>query len=207
MEIKKLIDGFNNFHEKYYKVDDNLISTLKEGQCPGALVIACSDSRVDPAILLEAAPGDIFVVRNIANLVPPPESHVSVSAAVEYAVSLLDVSHIIILGHSQCGGIRALLDNKQIGSDGTLQKWMENACEARELVCDSLPNAFLDEQYRVCEQTSIILSLNNLMLYPSVRERVEEGTLMLLGWYFDIQAGKLLQLDPETYEFELLAGA
>src|SRR3989344_5849045 len=155
-EIEKLIQGYHRFHDNYFVADKPLFNQLAHGQKPGTLVIACSDSRVDPAIIMDCKPGDLFVVRNVANLVPPYEvggGYHGVSAALEFAVRVLEVQHIIVLGHRQCGGIRALVDGIAAGSAGGefVAPWMNIAQRAYKRVMAESPEATAEENARACE--------------------------------------------------------
>jgi carbonic anhydrase len=204
---QQLIDGFRRFRERHFADDDALYRHLVEGgQTARILVVACCDSRVDPAIVLDCSPGDLFVIRNVANLVPPAEergsSHHGTSAALEFGVRNLGVSHIIILGHARCGGIRALMQaGDSTATDSFVGDWMQLAAEARAAVERDLPNATPEAQLRDCEQRSILISMRNLMTFSWVRERVERGELELHGWYFDIEQGQLLHYDAAVGAF------
>ena len=171
------------------------------------MIVACADSRVDPALLTGAVPGDVFVVRNVANLVPPYErggSFASVPAALEFAVLSLGVEHIIVLGHAQCGGIHALMSDA--GARGEfIGKWVGIAQRARERVLAELPDKPSALQERACEQAAILVSLENLMTYPWIAQRVATGTVHLHGWYFDITEGELLCYNPARNAFEAVA--
>lgn len=210
-DIAKLIAGFRRFQKNYFRGDNELFSQLKEGQQPKTLVIACSDSRVDPSLLTGAAPGDLFVIRNVANLVPPYEpdaGYHGVSAALEYAVCQLQVEHIIVLGHSQCGGIAGLM-NSECGCQGEfIGKWVGLAEPAKLRVREELGGKSERLQTRACEQAAIMLSLDNLLAFPWVLRRVEAGSLFLHGWYFDIQRGELLRYSPDAEGYvSLVPGA
>lgn len=208
-DLSKFLEGFGRFKQKYFADDKALFQRLnEEGQKPSSLVIACCDSRVDPAIITDCAPGDMFVVRNVANLVPPREvgpTNQGVSAALEFGVSVLNVERIIVLGHAHCGGIGALMkDDMGSASAGYLARWMGIAEPARQRVWEQFADKPLDEQIRACEMASILVSLNNLLTFPWIRERVESGTLNLHGWYFDIEHGELLGYDGKSGEFKAL---
>ena len=201
-----LIEGFWRFREQHFTNDDALYRQLVEqGQAPKILVIACCDSRVDPAIVLDCAPGDLFVIRNVANLVPPAETlsgHHGTSSALEFAVCNLGVQHIIVLGHAHCGGIRTLVEaGGKNNPDSFIDAWVNLVEYARATVERDMPNAPLDERLQACEQRSILISLQNLMTFSWVRERVEKGALTLRGWYFDIEHGQLLQYDASNDVF------
>ncbi len=208
-DIQKLITGFKRFHENYFGGDQELFGQLKQGQNPGAMVIACSDSRVDPAILLDCQPGDLFMVRNVGNLVPPYERGAGlhgVSTALEFGVCVLGVEHLIVLGHSRCGGVRALMQGIPEGEQGEfIFGWVNIAARAKERVLAELPNATPERQCSACEEASILVSLENLLTFPWIRSRVEQGSLVLHGWYFDIDTGELVAYDPAQGSFKPLA--
>ncbi|WP_432821526.1 carbonic anhydrase [Trichloromonas sp.] len=207
-DVKEFVAGFQRFQSGAVGPDTELFDELKQGQTPRALLIGCSDSRVDPAILTDCAPGDLFVVRNVANLVPPCQTDASyhgVSAALEYAVCHLMVGHIIVLGHSQCGGINALMSGTCSNDEHSfIGRWVKIGERAKQKVLQGLPEKSPEMQQRACEQASILLSLDNLMTFPWLRQRVEEGSLALHGWYFDLQAGSLLGYCPDSGSFDPL---
>ncbi|MDD5056878.1 MAG: carbonic anhydrase [Sideroxydans sp.] len=203
-----LIAGFHRFREQHFTDDDALYRQLvQDGQTPKILVVACCDSRVDPALVLDCAPGDLFVIRNVANLVPPAESRDSgrhgTSAALEYGVRVLGVGHIIVLGHAHCGGIRSLFSGNGAtdAQASYINSWMRLAKEAQHKVQTEMPHASPEEHERACEQQAILCSLENLMTFDWVREAVGAGTLKLHGWYFDIEHGQMLSYDATARRF------
>lgn len=205
---KQLIAGFQRFRERSFADGDAQFHDLVQfGQTPSTLVVGCCDSRVDPALILDCAPGDLFVIRNVANLVPPAENqghYHGTSAALEFGVRNLAVQHIIVLGHAHCGGIHALLEGGVAKDDSFIAEWMGIAAEAREHVERELATASSEMRHRACEQKSILVSLQNLMTFPWIHERVEQGRLALHGWYFDIERGELLGYNATTHQFEML---
>ena len=207
-DLKKLIKGFKRFQQAYFKSDDVLFDQLRHGQTPKVLLVGCSDSRVDPAILTDCRPGDLFIIRNVANLVPPYEpdaSYHGVSSAIEYAVRLLEVEHVIVMGHSHCGGIDALMRSSKESPVGEfIDHWVEIVQPAKDIVQRDLSGKSVDIQTRACEQASIMISLENLLTFPWVAERVQAEKLALHGWYFDLEAGQMLGYHPDTGEFEKL---
>ncbi len=191
MPIDRLIAGFKSFRETYYEEQPDFYRSLVEkGQKPDVMVIACSDSRVNPSIIAKAEPGELFIVRNVANLVPPyePDSHYhGTSAAIEFAVRDLNVEHIIVLGHSHCGGIRCLCEGHEDAKNREfIDGWMSIVEQARD---DSLKG---EAQRRNVEREAVKVSLDNLLTFPWVKRRVEIGLLLLHGWLFDLEAGELL---------------
>lgn len=194
--IQKLLSGFEEFYKKYFVEQKHIYQELyAKGQSPKTLVIACSDSRVDPSILLGTAPGEIFVIRNVANLVPVFDCDMShchgTSAALEYAVRHLKVENIIVLGHSQCGGIKTLVEEHN-HNHNFIDTWLEIADtpEMRRL-CQKHDN---EEACSLCEKEAIRISMNNLMTFPFVAEVCREQRLKIYGWYFDLQHGKLEEI-------------
>ena len=204
--IENLIEGFSRFREQHFEHHDNLYQQLvKQGQTPKILVVACCDSRVDPALVFDCDPGDLFVIRNVANLVPPLEDHHGhhgTTAAIEYGVNVLGVKHIIVLGHARCGGINALVRAGGVCAQGSyIDDWMCLAESARAEVMEEMPHASVEEKERACEQRAILVSLNNLKTFPWISNRVEQRSLKLHGWYFDIEQGQLLGYDAAADQF------
>ena len=212
-ELKKLIDGFGRFRAHYYERDHELFKRLvRQGQSPKVMVVACCDSRVDPAIITDCDPGDLFVVRNVANLVPPCEEgggYHGTSAALEFAVRCLHVEHVVVMGHARCGGIRALLGNIRFEGDAGqfITPWMSIAEEARREVAATHAAENAETHAAACEQAAVRISLRNLLTFPFVQEAVSAGRLQLHGWYFDLNGGELLGHDPATGDFESLREA
>jgi len=205
--IDDLVSGFRRFQKRYFSEQHGLYEHLAhDGQAPRIMVIGCSDSRVDPAIITDCDPGDLFVVRNVANLVPPYENdggHHGTSAALEFAVRGLGVAHVVVLGHARCGGIRALLGELNIdGGAEFIGPWMSIADVARQAVAREHADETFDGQARACELAALRVSLHNLATFPFVREAVDAGRLQLHGWYFDIERGELLGYVPGQDRFE-----
>jgi len=203
-EVKKLIDGYQRFHKKYFQEQPEIYNSLfEQGQSPKFLVISCCDSRVHPTQVLDTMPGDIFVIRNVANLVPVNEpdgkSH-GTSAAMEFAIKHLDVKHIIVLGHSQCGGIKSLMEGDHLSHEyGFIDPWMEIAKAAREKIVNNYADEDFDAQCVRCEQASIKISLDNLKTFPWIKERYDAGKLFIHGWYFDIDSGCLFAKQDDEF--------
>ena len=205
-DIADFLAGFERFQERYFGGDESVFARLRQGQSPRALVISCCDSRADPGMLMGAGPGEIFVVRNVANLVPPYSDSAEmpgIRADIEFAVKSLNVERIIILGHSGCGGIGALMEGEGVTASKYefIGAWVSIAAAARERVLRELAGESLAVQRKACEQGAISLSLENLMSFPWINERVEGGSLTLHGWYFDLDTGELLAYSPEKESF------
>ena len=209
--IQKMIHGFRHFRKEYFCDETELYEQLRHGQMPSTLVIACCDSRVDPALITRSAPGEIFVIRNVANLVPPyhPDSSFhGVSSAIEYAVCDLNVKHIIVLGHSNCGGIRALMsEDREVKTGEFLHRWLCLAEPARNAVQRELSGETPQVKHRACEESAILLSVENLTTFPWIRKRVGEGRLHIHGWYFNMDDGELYSYDSGEERFTVLRHA
>lgn len=207
-DVTKFITGIANFQQQHFGENPELANTLLSGQKPQALLIGCCDSRVDPALLTDSAPGDLFILRNIANLVPPytkSDDYHGVSSSIEYAVCFLKVSDIIILGHSNCGGIDALMDSADGEEAGEfIGKWVNIAASARDKVLADMADEPREKQARCCEKEAILVSLKNLMTFPWVKERVAKGQLCLHGWYYNMGTGQLRYYNQLTGEYEIL---
>jgi carbonic anhydrase len=210
MPYNALIEGYRRFRCGPYQEQRQRYDALAcKGQHPRVMVIACSDSRVDPTIVFDAAPGQMFVLRHIAALVPPCESdgkHHSASAAIEYAVNSLEVEHIVVFGHGRCGGIKASLTgcfgHSEEGCGGFIQHWMDIISTAREKVLAAAELAPDMDAQRLLELAAIRVSLENLRTFPFVKRREEEGRLQLHGAFFDISDGILRLLEVQSDRFE-----
>jgi carbonic anhydrase len=207
---ERLTEGYRAFLGGRFVGERSRYEMLaKTGQRPEIFIIGCVDSRVSPEVIFNAAPGEILVARNVANLVPPFEdartSQHGTSAALEFAVQALEVKHIVVLGHAFCGGIRAFADEQAPLSPGDfIGHWMSQIAPAAESLG---PRGKDDTEYlHRLEFASVELSLKNLMTFPWVRARVERGVLHLHGAYFGVAKGRLLVRDPKTGRFEPVAG-
>lgn len=207
-DVTKFLDGIENFQQQHFGENRDLATSLAKGQKPQALLIGCCDSRVDPALLMDCDLGDLFILRNIANLVPPylkNDDYHGVSSSLEYAVCYLEVSDIIILGHSNCGGIDALMASAKGEESGEfIGKWVSIAASARDKVLQKMADETPEKQARACEKEAILVSLRNLMTFPWVKERVAKGQLSIHGWYYNMGSGQLRYCNPLTGEFEIL---
>jgi carbonic anhydrase len=196
--MNNLLAGYRRFRAHGWPVQRKALEELaKKGQAPKTLVLACVDSRVDPAMIFDTAPGEVLTVRNVANLVPPytPDaSHHSTSAALEFGVRVLEVRQIVVLGHGLCGGVRALLHGAPEHAHEFIAPWMSIAEPAR---LRALRGTSPEERQQFCEHEVIHVSLQNLMTFPWIAERVAAGKLQLHGAWFDIHTGVLLIRQPD----------
>lgn len=207
--IRKLAAGFLEFREKGFEANKDFFSKLAEKQQPRVMIIACSDSRVDPMMLTSTGAGELFVVRNVANLVPPcasDDSKHGTSAALEFAVTALEVGHVIVFGHRGCGGIHSLLtaDLSLDSQHQFIHHWMNIADDAKRRTMIIARNQPLEVKLKILEQESIKTSLANLLSFSWIRERVEDNRLALHGWHYDLYDGSLYVYVAENDRFELL---
>ena len=206
-DIVRLFEGYQHFREQYFGEDDSPFAQLvRGGQRPKVLMIACSDSRVDPALIMNCEPGELFVIRNVANLVPPyqvDQAYHGTSAALEFGVCVLGVSDIILMGHTQCGGMQTLLEACP-EKNGFLGKWLDLATEAKERTFSASEGLSQKEKVDLCGHYSLIHSLENLQTFPWIADRLNEGSLTLHAWNFDMTKGILEEYDPQTQVFRPL---
>lgn len=208
--MDRLIEGFRRFRATYFEENRQMFESLaQEGQQPKVLLIGCCDSRVDPGLIFGAQPGEMFVLRNVANLVPPYEetkTYHGTSASIEFAVRKLEVEHIVVLGHAGCGGVRVLIEDGAADGTDFVRPWMDIARTARDraLALTLSSGDSIESARTICEKETVAISLANLMTFPWVRERLENHTLTLHGWWFNLELGELYRLDPVTNAFEIV---
>jgi carbonic anhydrase len=206
---KRLIQGYECFRSGRLPREQSRYHDLAEnGQSPETMLIGCCDSRVSPDVIFDARPGELFVVRNVANLVPPfspDDAYHGVSAALEFAVQVLRVKHIVVLGHAQCGGIKAFAErNEPLSPTDFIGKWMSMIAPAADAIgppSDS-PETYLTR----LEQAAMATTLENLMTFPYIRSQVERGALTLHAAYFAVASGDLTVRDPATGAFRPWVG-
>lgn len=202
-EFAALVDGYRRFRSDSYVAQKARFDALSsEGQAPPVMIISCCDSRVDPATVFDTVPGQVFALRNVANLVPPYEPGGGLhgaSAAIEFGVVGLGVRHIVVLGHGQCGGIKAALEGGDLGTPGRsfIDDWMGIVSEARDAVLEHQH----DDPQLALEQEAIKVSLSNLRTFPFIAESETSGSLRLHGAWFAISSGALHVLDEEAGRF------
>ena len=202
------LKGVEKFKKlKFKEYEQKFRELVEKGQNPKALFITCSDSRIHPDEITGAGIGDLFIVRNVGNMVPPfkPDNDFhGVAAAVEYAVSVLNVPDIIVCGHSHCGACESLYKNFPDDIEIIhVKKWLEISADVKKVAISSIPEIGR-ELYRLTERLNIIKQLENLLTYPGVKRRVEEGSLRLHGWYYIIEEGEIEYYDPQKNEFYTL---
>ena len=197
----KLLEGYKRFKRGYFSENKEKIRELAKNQTPSYALITCCDARLEPSLIFDTEPGDLFVIRNVANLVPPYEeqgSYHGTSAALQFAVTVLEVPEILVLGHSRCGGIRTLVEQgDKLDQSSFIGKWMSIVAPVAQLADRSQ----LDDPqiYNRCEQAAVGYSLCNLMSFPWIASRVKDGKLKLTGWHYNIYTGALKKVhDQDT---------
>lgn len=189
--LKKILTGYDAFRKKYALGDQSIMRHLSEnGQKPKIMVVACCDSRVDPALILQCDPGDLFVVRNVANIVPPyekDEMHHGTSAALEFAVTFLNVKHLILLGHSQCGGIQALIDRDVLAQNDFVTNWVS------VIKTENCKPNNVDEY----AMQALHNSYENCLTFPWIKEKVDKDEMRIHLWFFDIKTGQIVTYSQE----------
>ncbi len=194
--VKELVNGFKNFRHSYFEKKSQVLQQLAEkGQSPKTMVICCSDSRVEPCILFGTGPGDLFVVRNVANLVPPftSKDNVSIGSALEYAVKILRVKDIIVLGHAHCGGVAALCKSMKKDKEveitdnpsDFIESWVDIAKPALSKICFDNKEEIIEVN---SERAVLLYSYNNLLTYPWLNDAINEKSLAIHAWWFDFKS-------------------
>jgi len=200
--MMRLIQGYRRFQSEVYSEHQATFARLTTGQNPEALFITCADSRVNPTLITQSDVGDIFVCRNVGNLVPPHGEHTGgVSSAIEYAVVALDVRHIVVLGHSDCGAMKALLDPDRVAGMPAVSTWLQHAQTASHVVTENFPELRGADRLRKITEENVLAQMDHLRTHPSVQARLRRGVLRLHGWYYDIACGLIFAWDSEQNTF------
>lgn len=207
LENSNVVKGGIEFMEKYFKENAELFKTLKDSQTPHTLFIGCSDSRVVPNLITNTKPGEMFVVRNIANIIPKyrvSDEFLATTSAIEYALYILNIKDIIICGHSNCGGCAALYyDESKFDKTPNVKTWLKSLENVKAKV-EALGLSNLKKKAWFVERLNIINSIDNLLTYPGVKEGVKLGKIRIYGWHYIIETGSLFSYDMVTKDFELL---
>ncbi|EAZ90903.1 carbonic anhydrase [Crocosphaera chwakensis] len=201
--MKKLIEGLQKFQTGYFSSHRELFEELSHGQHPRILFITCSDSRVDPNLITQAEVGDIFVIRNAGNIIPPyGAANGGEGAAIEYAISALDIEQVIVCGHSHCGAMKGLLKLNSLQEKMPLvYDWLKHAEATRRVVSDNYNNLEGEELLEVTVAENVLIQLGNLQTYPVIRSRLHQRRLSLHGWIYRIEAGEVLEYDKASHDF------
>ncbi|MNQ94400.1 Carbonic anhydrase 1 [compost metagenome] len=206
--LKHIVDGFLHFHRDVFPEQEELFKKLATAQRPRAMFIACADSRIVPELITQSAPGDLFVARNVGNVVPPyGQMNGGVSTAIEYAVLALGVQHIIICGHSDCGAMRAVLNPQSLEKMPTVKAWLRHAEVAKTMVQENCNCADENESMQVLTEENVIAQLQHLRTHPSVASRMANGQLFIHGWVYSIETSEIKAYDADKGCFLPLDGS
>lgn len=204
--MEKLMQGIVRFQAEDFEAHRELFSRLGKEQNPHTLFIGCSDSRVVPNLITGSLPGELFMIRNIANLVPPyreTQEYVATTSAIEYAVQALEVENIVVCGHSNCGGCAALFkEDEKLKKTPHVKKWLELASGVKKQVEKELPEGDAASREWLAEQINIVEQMKHLLTYPFIRDRYQAGKLKISGWYYLIETGEIYDYNKETGRFE-----
>jgi len=208
--MDKLFGGIMEFRRQDFEDHKELFKRLGRQQKPHSLFIGCSDSRVVPNLITRTHPGELFVVRNIANIVPPyreTEEFVATTSAIEYAVLALNVDTIVVCGHSNCGGCAALNQPEEsLQQLPHVRKWLQVSKEVRERVDRLMTGDSPEEREWLTERVNILVQMKNLLTFPYIKSRYKAGTLQILGWHYIIETGEIFNFCDEKKVFELIEG-
>ncbi|NWA83160.1 MULTISPECIES: carbonic anhydrase [Pseudomonas] len=205
--LKHIVDGFLHFHHDVFPQQEELFKKLATAQSPRAMFITCADSRIVPELITQSSPGDLFVTRNVGNVVPPyGQMNGGVSTAIEYAVLALGVQHIIVCGHSDCGAMRAVLNPQSLEKMPTVRAWLRHAEVAKSMVEDNCDCANEHESMKVLTEENVIAQLQHLRTHPSVASRMANGQLFIHGWIYNIETSEIRAYDADQAAFRSLSG-
>lgn len=208
--MDKLFQGIAHFRREDFEAHKDLFKELGRKQQPHTLFIGCSDSRVVPELITRTRPGELFMIRNIANIVPPyrkTDEYLGTASAIEYAVEMLNVEAIVVCGHSNCGGCAAMHQSpEQLEQIPNVARWLQVSSEVKERVERQAVEGTPEEREWLTEQINILVQMRNLLTYPYIRERYEKGKIDILGWYYIIETGEIYNFNDSTESFELIAG-
>ncbi|MEG5265008.1 carbonic anhydrase [Pseudomonas sp. JDS28PS106] len=206
--LQHIVDGFMHFRHEVFPQQQELFKKLATAQKPRAMFITCADSRIVPELITQSSPGDLFVTRNVGNVVPPyGQMNGGVSTAIEYAVGALGVQHIIICGHSDCGAMRAVLNPDSLEKMPTVKAWLRHAEVARTVVEQNCNCEGEHETMHVLTQENVISQLQHLRTHPSVAAKLASGQLFIHGWVYSIETSEILAYDAEQDRFVPLDGS
>jgi carbonic anhydrase len=205
--LQHIVEGFRHFHQEVFPQQEALFKKLATAQRPRAMIITCADSRIVPELITNSSPGDLFVTRNVGNVVPPyGQMNGGVSTAIEYAVMALGVHHVIICGHSDCGAMRAVLNPDTLERMPTVKSWLRHAEVAKTVVHENCSCTTEAETMAVLTEENVIAQLRHLRTHPSVAARIASGQLSIHGWVYNIETSEIKAYDAERDRFLPLDG-
>jgi carbonic anhydrase len=200
--MQELIAGVRAFHSGPYAKNREFFQRLAaKAQQPVALFITCSDSRINPNLITQTEPGELFLIRNAGNLVPPHGAGGGEAATIEYSLEVLGIRNIIVCGHSQCGAIQAILEQRRLAHLPAVKQWCNHAETTRRIVERKYSNQHFSEIAAAAAQQNVLMQIEHLQTHPSVAERLATGELLVCGWYYDIGSGTIEQYEAEAGRF------
>ena len=200
--MEKIVRGIHQFQTTEFSAHRELFETLSQGQRPETLLITCSDSRIAPELLMQTQPGDLFVLRNAGNLIPPyGAANGGEGATVEYAIAALGVKHALVMGHSNCGAMRGLLDPESLADMPLVSEWLKHADATRRVVDECYPDLEGVNLLNAAIKENVLVQLDHLRTYPKVAALMTKGELTLHGWIYEIESGQILAYDPKVSHF------
>ncbi|AFY31584.1 carbonic anhydrase [Calothrix sp. PCC 7507] len=207
MPIKRIIDGLNEFHDNYFTNHREMFEHLSHGQTPEVLFITCSDSRIDPFLITQSLPGDLFVIRNIGNIIPPyGAANKSEGAGIEYAIQALSVNDVVVCGHSHCGAMKGMLQIGNLAQQMPLvYEWLKQYAEpTRRLIVDNYQDYPIDKLLKIAIEQNVLTQIENLGTYPIIRSRLHSRKLTLHAWIYEIETGEVFAYDADAGQFKIL---
>src|SRR5262249_10354258 len=198
----KLVRGIHQFQTTAFSAHRELCESLSQSQSPETLLITCSDSRIAPNMLMQTQPGDLFVLRNAGNLIPPyGAAQGGEGATVEYAITALGVKHALVMGHSNCGAMKGVIHPESLDNMPLVVDWLRHADATRHVVDECYPDLRDDDLLNAAIKENVLVQLDNLRTYPKVAALMAKGSLSLHGWIYEIENGKILAYDPRVSHF------
>jgi carbonic anhydrase len=199
---QKLVKGIHSFQRGYFATHRELYHQLATaGQQPETLFITCSDSRVDPNLITNSEPGELFIVRNVGNVVPNMDLPGGTAAAIQYAVEVLNVENVIVCGHTQCGALKAILDPESVAHLEYVSRWVKSTVDVKKLIDEKYEHLTGEERLNAAIQENVLAQIEHLRQYPFVANRMDAGKLQVSGWVFDVGRGEVYDYDPDVGEF------
>lgn len=201
--MRKLLKGLRDFRANYYSTHRDLFESLAHGQKPRVLFITCSDSRIDPNLITQTEIGELFIIRNAGNIIPPfGAANGGEGATVEYAIHALGIEQIVVCGHSHCGAMKGLLQLNKLQEDMPLvYDWLKHAEATRRLIKENYPNYQDEELLEIAIAENVLTQIENLRTYPVIHSRLYQGKLKIYGWIYHIETGEVLAYDPESHSY------
>lgn len=200
--MEKIVRGIHQFQTTHFSEHQELFAQLAQGQQPETLLITCSDSRIVPDLLTQTQPGDLFVIRNAGNIIPPyGAANGGEGATVEFAIGALNVKHIVVMGHSHCGAMKGLLQPEGLAALPLVANWLKHAETTRRVTVESYPDFTGDDLLNAAIKENVLVQLDNLRTYPVVAARLARAELTFHAWVYEIESGRILAYDPSVTHF------